>query len=727
MGYDSGGNQTSVSAPMGRNTLLAYDALNRLHQITDPVNGATLVTYDAGNNITSVVAPRSLTTSYTYSGFGQPLTQTSPDTGSTSNTYDAVGNLATSTDARGAVASYAYDPLNRPTSVAYRINGATDQAVALTYDAGTNGIGHLTGASDANHSLSWEYDSAGRVTGKTQTVGGVAQAISYAYTNGNLTSITTPGGRTISYGYNGTHQVTSVYVNCIPVLSGAGYEPFGAVDGWTWGNGTGAIRTFDADGDISSITSSSSHSYSYDEARRVTGIADNGNPPLYRNYGYEALDSLSSDSSSSQSQTFTYDANGNRVALAGAHSATYRVDPLSNRLDSISGIGSKTYNYDAAGHTIAYGNLSFTYNAAGRIVTAVNGSTTTMYVYNALGQRVKKVSASGSTLFVYDEWGHLVGEYDSGGAAIQEIVWLGDIPVATVRSEPSGLSIFYIHTDHLNAPRRITGRSTNAVVWSWDGDPFGTQTPDENPSGLGVFSFYLSFPGQYFDAETGLNYNSFRDYDPANGRYVESDPIGLKGGVNTYAYASGNPVSHLDPLGLDCRSGNGVVVCQYPGGPAFVLQAPPGFPADISQTFWNLYHNYDVQRSLKCADPQDVLQALINNPTPGTPNPAPAGGTPNAAVVVPGISNPVLSYLTTNKNNNKPQKNKNTKPNRQNTPKYVAREVIDGIAHTFGEGLNWAQSPVITGPLFQKTTKKQIWGLQMSSIIKKAKQKCGCQ
>jgi RHS repeat-associated protein len=112
------------------------------------------------------------------------------------------------------------------------------------------------------------------------------------------------------------------------------------------------------------------------------------------------------------------------------------------------------------------------------------------------------------------------------------------------------LSVFYIHTDHLNIPRRITRRSTTDVVWSWESDPFGSTAPNENPSGLGAFTFNLRLPGQYFDSETGLNQNYIRDYDPATGKYVESDPIGLNGGVNTYAYVNGNPISAIDPLGL---------------------------------------------------------------------------------------------------------------------------------------------------------------------------------
>jgi RHS repeat-associated protein len=68
--------------------------------------------------------------------------------------------------------------------------------------------------------------------------------------------------------------------------------------------------------------------------------------------------------------------------------------------------------------------------------------------------------------------------------------------------------------------------------------------------GLGTFVYNLRYPGQYFQAETGLSYNYFRDYDGVTGRYIESDPLGLPGGVNTYAYAKENPVSNIDPFGL---------------------------------------------------------------------------------------------------------------------------------------------------------------------------------
>ncbi|MBF0509530.1 MAG: RHS repeat-associated core domain-containing protein [Deltaproteobacteria bacterium] len=75
----------------------------------------------------------------------------------------------------------------------------------------------------------------------------------------------------------------------------------------------------------------------------------------------------------------------------------------------------------------------------------------------------------------------------------------------------------------------VTCLVNRATVWKWDHDPFGNGAP------AGTLTYNLRFPGQYFDSETGLYYNMARDYSPSLGRYVQSDPIGLQGGVNTYA------------------------------------------------------------------------------------------------------------------------------------------------------------------------------------------------
>jgi RHS repeat-associated protein len=124
----------------------------------------------------------------------------------------------------------------------------------------------------------------------------------------------------------------------------------------------------------------------------------------------------------------------------------------------------------------------------------------------------------------------------------------------------------------------VTRPADNAIMWRWDQDPFGTAVPNQNPQALGTFVYNLRFPGQYYDPETGLNYNYSRDYDPTVGRYVESDPIGLQGGsYSTYAYANLDPISNVDPPGL---SGNGTGWGQYRFNPYVIqpYQRVPGIP-----------------------------------------------------------------------------------------------------------------------------------------------------
>jgi RHS repeat-associated protein len=244
-----------------------------------------------------------------------------------------------------------------------------------------------------------------------------------------------------------------------------------------------------------------------------------------------------------------YDLNGNRLAY---DSSAYAISSTSNRLLSVSGAINRTYSYDNAGNPTSDGTATFTYNDAGRMVSATKASVTTTYALNALGQRVKKTNSGASTYFVYDEAGHLVGEYNTSGNLIQETVWFGDTPVATLRPNGGGVNLFYVHTDHLNTPRRVSRPSDNAVIWRWDSDPFGTTTANQDPDGdSNPFAYGLRFPGQYFDTETGLHYNYMRDgYEPAIGRYTQSDPIGLAGGMNSYTYVSGNPINLVDPLGL---------------------------------------------------------------------------------------------------------------------------------------------------------------------------------
>ncbi len=272
---------------------------------------------------------------------------------------------------------------------------------------------------------------------------------------------------------------------------------------------------------------------------------------------------------------------------------------------------SVTHSYDAAGKLQSDGLHQYHYDSQGRLQSSQTGqgadAPTTKYAHNALGQRVFKTeplfaAASGKdgalddaeedpgllkTLhdfftrlwnpaksdaehlgwaYVYDEEGSLLGEYGTGGAQSagqSQYLYLptsqGPIPIA---AEIDG-RLYAIHTDHLGTPRRLT-QADGQAAWQWAYTPYGDEAPTlgaqrftnetTNPTtgstGIAPVRFNLRYPGQYFDAESGLHYNYFRSYDPRTGRYTQSDPIGLQGGWNRYPYVGGNPLSFVDPLGL---------------------------------------------------------------------------------------------------------------------------------------------------------------------------------
>ncbi len=150
------------------------------------------------------------------------------------------------------------------------------------------------------------------------------------------------------------------------------------------------------------------------------------------------------------------------------------------------------------------------------------------------------------TLFAYDLAGHLIGEYALDGTVKVEYAWLEDMPLAQLRTASGlgGTTVYWYQADHLNTPTSLTDESKQ-VVWDAVREPFGktelvSSTVTNN----------LRFPGQFEDAETGLHYNYFRDYDPSTGRYVESDPMLQYFAINVFSYSDDDPIAFVDPLGL---------------------------------------------------------------------------------------------------------------------------------------------------------------------------------
>jgi RHS repeat-associated protein len=556
--YDNQGNLTSVKDPLNQITANQYDALNRLVQVTDPGSGLTKYEYNGLNALTKVTDPRNLATNYTLTGLGNLTSQISPDTGTTANTYDAAGNLATQTDAKGQLTTYTYDALHRVISATFH-DGSKH---VYGYDAGTNGIGRLTTINELNQaqtvigSMAYAYDQKGRITSDTRTINGVAYSTGYRYDSfGRLDRITYPSGRTVDYTFDSLGRISAVSTtpaggSASNLATDITYHPFGGVRSYTLGNGQTYARTYDQDGRITSYTlGSSTYSVGYDVASRIGSIAEVGNPANANTYGYDVLDRLTTANTPGTNYAYAYDAVGNRTSkTVGAGSETYAYSATSNRIATITPASGpvRSFAFDPNGSTTADGLNTYGYDVRRRMTSANSSIGTTNYQLNALGQRVRKTNSLVDVVFIYDSQGHLLVESATAGVVIKEYVWLHNTPLAVMDSVGS----YFIHPDHINTPR-LLANPTGSTVWQWSqSEPFGSNPANENPSGLGIFDLPLRLPGQYFDKESNLTYNYFRDYDSAIGRYIRSDPLGLLAGLNTYAYVLSRPLISFDPTGL---------------------------------------------------------------------------------------------------------------------------------------------------------------------------------
>ncbi len=341
---------------------------------------------------------------------------------------------------------------------------------------------------------------------------------SYAYDAAHrLISITYPDGRQVSYTRDAIGRITGINhtVNgtTTSILSQIAYRADGLVTAQTFGNGLTESRTYDLQGRLTS----------------------------------QALGSL-------DSRAYTYDTNGNPTAIQGA---SYTYDVLDRLLQGTSPIESHSYAYDG-NYNVLYTSHSqtdtqtrddgFGYNASGHLATYSQGATPKgQYVYNHARQRTRKYSAAGTTVYHYDQQGNLIAETTAQGSLIKAYVYLNSTPIAQVDSNNA---VTYLYTDHLGTPRIGTNQA-QAKTWEWGNEPYGQTRPNEDADqDTQLTQVNLRFPGQYYDAESGLHYNWNRYYDPRTGRYITSDPIGLEGGPNTYAYVRNNPAAFTDFAGL---------------------------------------------------------------------------------------------------------------------------------------------------------------------------------
>ena len=399
----------------------------------------------------------------------------------------------------------------------------------------------------------WPWSSYRATMGADATHTRVAASVGFMVT---FVADIYPSGRRIEYERDILGRITAVRAEVAgtmqPLLSDIRYRADGQLTSARFGNGLNQVRQYDRQGRLleqrlfdDSGTILDLRQYRYDPAGNLT--ARTGTPGDQQ-YDYDALDRLIGQriAANDQDWQYAYDANHNRQQRSdGVLNEVYGYRPNSNRLTEIDRLLASTPD------PAAPRSKRFEYNQAGRLAEyREDGQSIARYTYNALGQRTRKELEHETRLYHYDNGIQLLSETDAEGKPIKDYVWLDNEPLAQI--EATG-TVVYLHTDHLLTPR-LGSSDARQIVWRWEGEAFG------DAEAQGPMEVNLRFPGQYFDAETGQHYNYFRDYDPNTGRYVQSDPVGLRGGPNEYAYVFARPLLHVDPFGL-----KNTVVCSGDG------------------------------------------------------------------------------------------------------------------------------------------------------------------
>jgi RHS repeat-associated protein len=569
--YDANSNLILSTDALGFHHQLGYDALNRLAQTIDNYNGADTATqnttakysYDSQDRVAQVTDPSGFSTTYSYDGLSDVTSQVSPDTGATSRTFDAAGNVLTSTDAKGVITTNTYDALDRLISKSYT---DTTQNVTYSYDdvssatgcSSSYPTGRLTRIIEHSVSTVYCYDARGNVIQKQQILNGNTDTTGYAISAaGRLSSIVYPSGTQVTYTRDSDGRIQTVSVtppngSASTAVSSVTYQPFGPVNGYTLGNNQVVTRTYDANYRLTDLTSPAFNLHVARDAMGdiiAIGNAAGANPAI-ETYSYDPLQRLTAitEADGAVLESVTYNQTGDRLSKAGAGLAIGAYSYNANTHQLIAA-GNAARTPDANGNTTAISEAGSTYGFGYSdrnrpIVVQLNGSAVANYTYNAIGQRVEKVVNGSTERYGYSDTGsQMLDEY---GGTNRDYVWLDGIPVANVDTQGTTSTVSYVTADSLGTPRAIANAAgTTQWQWAYQGNPWGEQTPTSNG-----YVYNLGFPGQYADAETGLNYNVNRDYDPKAGRYMESDPLGLAAGLSTYAYALGNPISYTDQLGL---------------------------------------------------------------------------------------------------------------------------------------------------------------------------------
>jgi RHS repeat-associated protein len=565
----------------------AFLVPDRIRWLTDHANRQPLKFTDA----------RGIESEYSFDDFGRLVSVGSADAGLTVFRYDAADHLTSKTNGYGtadtSTVEYRYDVAGRvieqrapegKTTIRY---GKSGRPVQIVFPAGEE---------------RYDYDDNARLVAHTRTIDGHSFTTAYVYDErGQLSRKTLPDGQVLLYRYHG-----AVHPKAGLLAGIARQDLFGStalLDGlndandgfarqrYQLANGVSFARDLDRSGNITRLGSPGI----WEEQQRRDALGHlalrdrmgaAGVPTAYVYDPAGRLVGASLAGNAASARGFAYDAAGNPLArLSGTTLTRYRVSPANNQIVRAETDGRNTaYFYNGTGSLERAGTTLYRWDSQQRLIKVErDGKTVAEYAYNPFGERIKKVvyakDQRSVTYFFYDG-NQLVAEAQPNAGTVKvtrQYVWLDDAagsrPIALLQARWDSASsvperalaaiaggtgraavrahrteVFAIVADHTGAPRAVVGEGKRVV---WQAEVLGYGEAKPSPDNLVLLN--LRGSNQYFDEETQLHYNARRYLDPASGRYLSADPLGLLGGVNPYAFGDNNPVDRIDPLGLQAK------------------------------------------------------------------------------------------------------------------------------------------------------------------------------
>jgi RHS repeat-associated protein len=562
--YDAEGLVTArVDAVSGR-TVTDYDWLDRPVAVTDPLGKVWQSAFDALGGFTNAVDPRSRSTAYARDLMGRLAVTRYPSGRTDGNAYDALGRLTAFTNAEDRVFRLSYDAQGRITAAT---NAAGEQVVRNFYDL----CGNLTNRVDAaSRRIGYSYDALNRRTG---TLYADAAWERFGYdAAGNLTAASNAASR-LAFSYDAMNRLASSETRAAGQVFAVGYgcDRGGLVTNVTYPGGLSVRYGYDADGRVTNVTDWAGRSFAFtrDAAGRLNALSyPNGVSGSWTHDANHKVSGWSYNKGSTLAgRTVTRDAAGVKIqesVAAGLFPNPQSPRRAANTFDAADRLVSatvaagtntfsETYLYDGNGaltnRQSAVGDQQFEYDCAGRLsyLQLLNPNSSLLLSYDPLGNRLTSYSANTTRIWITDHADprkRPLMEADANGAPVRYYVWGGGFLLAVVEADGT---VRYAHSDEQGSVVALTDLN-GTVTDQYCYGPYGT---DWGHSGTNAIPFrWLGSHGVHNVGGSSLHLTRYRAYDAYTARFLSSDPLGLGGGPNLYAYCLGNPLAYIDPLGL---------------------------------------------------------------------------------------------------------------------------------------------------------------------------------